>query len=181
MSVQKQVDPETFKNRKEAHSWLVEQGYKISVGKFYQDIKEKGFPVLNPDGSVSKYQVAVYGRDLEGKQAADPSALARSEYIHQKEKAEAEIATMKAERMRREEDEHWLHADTAWSVLAGLVGELRDVIRRNLHDEQLAIVQAAGGDPVRAPEVFEHVDQVISRAFNQISGSALEIKWEGED
>jgi len=174
-------EPETFKSRKEAHSWLVEQGYAVSIGKFYQDIKEKGFPVLNQDKSVSKYQVAVYGRDLEGKQAPDPSALSRSEYTQQKEKAEAEMAVMKAERMRREEDELWLHADKAWSVVAALIGELRDVTRRNLHDEQLAIVQASGGDPVRAPEVFEYVDQVVSRAFNQVAGDSLEINWEGDE
>ena len=61
------------------------------------------------------------------------------------------------------------------------MGDLRDVIRRHLHDEQLRIVQAAGGDPVRAPEVFECVDQVISQAFNQVAGQGLEIKWEGEE
>jgi hypothetical protein len=174
-------EPETFKSRKEAHSWLLEQGYSVSIGKFYQDIKEKGFPVLNPDKTVSKYQVAVYGKGLETQQQPDPSALSRSEYTQQKEKAEAEMAMMKAERMRREEDALWLHADKAWSVVAALIGDLRDVIRRQLHDEQVRIVQSAGGDPVRAPEVFEYVDQVVSRAFNQVAGSGMEIKWEGDE
>ena len=169
---------ETFKNRKEALVWLIEQGYAVSQGKFYGDIKDKGFPVLNQNKTLSKYQVAVYGKNLEVQQQPDPSALSRTEYSQQKEKAEAEIAVMKAERMRRDEDELWLHADKAWSVLAALIGDLRDVIRRQLHDEQYHITLAAGGDPVRAPEVFECVDQVVSTAFNQVAGASLEIKWQ---
>jgi len=175
------AEAETFKSRKEAHDWLVENGYAVSVGKFYQDIKSKGFPVLNPDKSISKYQVAMYGKGLQTDQQPDPSALARSEYAHQKEKADAEIATMKAERMRREEDELWLHADKAWSVVAALFGELREVIRRDLHDAQITITTAAGGDINRAPEVFETADKVIDKAFNRVAGSSLEIRWEGEE
>jgi hypothetical protein len=174
------TEPETFKNRQEAHDWLLANGYQVSIGKFYQDIKRKGFPVINPDKTISKYQVAVYGKNLATDQQPDPSALSRSEYTQQKEKAEAEMAIMKAERMRREEDELWLHAEQAWSAIAGLVGSLRDVIRRHLHDEQVRIVQAAGGDPVRSPEVFEYVDQVIGRAFNEVAGAPLDIQWEEE-
>lgn len=173
------TEAETFKNRKEAHRWLVANGYAVSVGKFYQDIDEKGFPVLNPDKSVSKYQVALYGKDLQTDQQPDPSALSRSEDAHRKEKADADIATMKAERMRREEDELWLHADKAWSVVAALIGELREVIRRDLHDAQLDVTAAAGGDINRAPEVFETMDKVIDKAFNRVAGSSLEIRWEG--
>lgn len=174
------TEAETFKTRKEAHSWLIAQGYSISQGKFYQDIAQKGFPVLNPDKSVSKYQVAVYGKGLEAQQTPDPSALAKTEYSHQKEKAEAEIAVMRAEKMRREEDELWLHADKAWSVVAALIGELREVIRRDLHDAQLDITTAAGGDINRAPEVFERMDRVIDKSFNRVAGAGLEIRWEGE-
>ncbi len=175
------TESEQFKNRKEAHRWLVDNGYAISIGKFYQDIEHKGFPVLNPDKTVSKYQVAVYGRGLETQQQPDPSALSRSEYSQQKEKAEAEIAVMKAERMRREENELWLHADHAWSALAAVVGNLRDVIRRQLHDQQIQITLAAGGEVVRAPEVYECVDQVISAAFNEVAGGGIDVQWEAEE
>lgn len=175
------TESEYFKSRQEAHTWLVDQGYAVSVGKFYQDIKKKGFPVLNADKTVSKYQVAVYGKSLANDQQPDPSALARSEHLHQKEKAEAEMAVMKAERMRREEDALWLHADKAWSVIASLVGDLRDVVRRHLHDAQLDITLAAGGDISRAPEVYEHIDQVVSRAFNEVAGGSIDVQWEAED
>lgn len=175
------TESETFKSRQEAHTWLIDQGYAVSVGKFYQDIKKKGFPVLNADKTVSKYQVAVYGKGLATEQQPDPSALSRSEHAHQKEKAEAEMAVMKAERMRREEDALWLHADQAWSVVAALIGDLRDVIRRQLHDAQVDITLAAGGDPSRAPEVYEHIDGVINKAFNEVAGTSLDIQWQGEE
>lgn len=168
---------EYFKNRKEAHSWLVSEGFKISTGKFYEDIKKNGFPVLSSDGSVSKYQVMVYGRSLEGNQAADPSALDRSEYMHRKDKADAELAEMKAERMRREEDKNWLHAEDAWAVVAGLVGTLRDTVRRYIHSGQVEITLAAGGKATRAPEVFEHIDGVVNKAFNEVAGKKINITF----
>lgn len=171
---------EYFKNRKEAHSWLEENGYKISIGKFYQDIKKLGFPVLNQDGSVSKYQVMVYGKNLEKDQAPDPSALERSEFAHRKEAADAQIAEMKAQRMQREEDAMWLHADQAWSAIASLIGSLRDAIRRELHSDQVGIVQAAGGNIARAPEVFEHIDQVVNSAFNKVAKKGIDVQWEDE-
>ena len=177
MSSAMTVAPETFANRQEAYDWLIAQGYAVSVGKFYQDIKRKGFPALNPDKSVSKYQVAVYGKGLESKQQPDLTALSKTEDTHRKERAEADIAEMKAERMRREEDSYWLHADQAWSVVAALIGSLRDVVRRHLHDAQLEITKAAGGDISLAPEVFEAMDQVIGRAWNEVAGKEIDIAW----
>lgn len=177
MTTKTEPTAEYFKNRKEAHNWLRAEGYKVSQGKFYQDIKANGFPVLNSDGSVSKYQVAVYGRGLEESQAADPSALDRSAYMHRKEKADAELAEMKAERMRREEDKNWLHAEDAWAVVAGLVGTLRDTIRRHLHAGQIEITLAAGGEATRAPEVFEHLETVVNKAFNEVAGQKISINF----
>lgn len=174
-------ESECFASRKEAYEWLVANGYAVSVGKFYQDIKQNGFPVLNSDKSVSKYQVRVYADSLLADQQPDPTALSRSENLHRKEKAEAEIAEMKAERMRREEDAYWLRAEDAWSVLAALIGNLREVIRRHLLDAQTEIAQAAGGDAGRAPEVFELADQIVSHAFNEVSGQKIEIEWNEEN
>lgn len=177
----KKPEAEFFASRKEAHDWLVANGYAVSIGKFYQDIKKQGFPVVNQDKTVSKYQVRVYADSLVADQQPDPSALARSEHLHRREKAEADLAEMKAERMRREEDAYWLRAEDAWSALAGLIGELRDTIRRQLHDAQVALAQAAGGDVARAPELFEAIDQVVSRAYNDMAGRELNIQWGGED
>jgi hypothetical protein len=172
---------EYFKNRKEAHQWLTDNGFKISQGKFYQDCKEKAFPFVNSDGRVSKYQVLEYGRGLQEERTPDLSAIERSEHLHQREKAEAEIAVMKAERMRRDEDSLWLHADVAWSALAVVVGNLRDAIRRSLHAAQIDIVLAGGGEMSRAPEVYEHMESVINQAFNEVAKKGIDVQWQGED
>ena len=169
---------EYFESRKEAHDWLLANGYKVSIGKFYGDIKNNGFPALNSNKTVSKYQVAIYGKSLEEETKADISALERSERLHRKEKAEAEIAEMKAEKMRREEDTIWIHADEAWSALAAVIGNLRDALRRAIHAAQVDIVQAAGGDVFRAPEVYDHIDGVISQAFNEVSKKNIDVTWE---
>lgn len=171
---------EYFRTRKEAHQWLVDNGFKISQGKFYQDCKNNGFPYVNRDASVSKYQVMEYGRGLQEERGPDLSALERSEHLHRKEKADAEIAEIKAERMRREEDSLWLHADVAWSALAVVVGNLRDAIRRSLHRSQVEIVLAAGGEIARAPEVYEHIDGVVNQAFNEAAKHGFEVQWEGD-
>lgn len=170
---------EYFKNRKEAHTWLQEEGFKISIGKFYEDCKQKGFPVVSQDGTVSKYQVSVYGRALTSEQAPDPSALERSEWAHRKEKADAKVAEMKAEKMEREEDALWLHADDAWSAVAAVIGNLRDAIRRSVHTAQVDLVLAAGGDVNRAPELYEHLEQVVNGAFNDVAKKGIEVQWEG--
>ena len=171
---------EYFGNRKEAHQWLIDNGFKISQGKFYQDCKKNGFPYFNRDGRVSKYQVMEYGRGLQEERAPDLSALERSEHLHRKEKADAEIAEMKAERMRREEDGLWLHADVAWSALAVVVGNLRDTIRRSLHRAQVEIVLTAGGEIARAPEVYEQLEGVVNQAFNEAAKQGFEVRWEGD-
>ena len=172
---------EYFDNRREAHEWLIANGFKVSQGKFYQDCKKNAFPVVNKDGSVSKYQVVEYGRGLQEEQKPDLTSIQRSEHLHQKEKAEAEIAVMKAERMRRDEDSLWLHADTAWSALAVLVGNLRDAIRRSLHGAQVDIVLTAGGEISRAPEVYERIEGVVDQAFNEVAKKGIDVQWEGEE
>lgn len=174
-----QIDEEYFKNRKEAHDWLIANNYQVSIGKFYEDIKKKGFPVIKKDKSVSKYQVLVYGQKLQEEQITDPTDLHSSEHSHKKEKADADIAQMKADRMRREEDKLWLHADDAWSALAAVVGKLRDSIRHHINLNSNEIILAAGGDQGRAAEVFETIDEYIDVAFNEVAESEIDVTWEG--
>ncbi len=177
MTKDQNTESEFFKDRKEAHEWLEDNGYKVSQGKFYQDIKKKGFPVLNPDKTVSKFQVLLYGQKLQGGQASDPSALHSSEWAHRKEKADAISAEIKAKKMEREEDELWLHADQAWAAIAALVGSLRQAVRHQSHQISPEVVLAAGGEASRAPEIFELLEAATDKAFNEVAGSKLEISF----
>ena len=165
---------ERFANRKQALNWLNAQGYKISQGKFYQDCAA-GFPPMHTDGSLSRFQVMHYGQQLD---LATRSAATQQDgdTSRRKEAAEAEIAEMKAERMRREEDKEWLHADQAWSVVAALVGSLRETLRHHLHSEAAALVHVAGGGQDRVHEVFEFLEEVVGKAFNEVAGKGVDFE-----
>lgn len=170
---------ERFASRKKALDWLVSQGHKISTGKFYQDCK-KGFPAIADDGSVSKYQVLSYGVALNKKIEPDHDALSSREYDQRKAKADAEMAEMKAKRMDREQDRLWLHADDAWSAMAGIIGNLRDAVRHQLYMSQREAVEIAGGDQDRAQELFEFCDGLIDKAFNEAAGDDVDVVFERE-
>lgn len=163
---------ERFKNRKQALNWLQSQGYKISQGKFYQDC-EAGFPAIHKDGSVSRYQAMQYGQqlDVERRSAPDDGYADRDRDEARKIKAEADIKEMQAETARRELDRDWIHRDEAWAQLAALVGTLRDSIRHHVHVAQAHIIHLAGGDPTRGPEVYEGVEEILARAFNEVLSS----------
>jgi len=167
---------ERYKSRKKALTWLQDNGYKISTGKFYQDCKA-GFPSVGSDGTVSKYQVILYGQQLVSGVVADVPISTRED-DHRKNRADADIAEMKAEKMRREEDKDWLHAEDAWSAMAGLIGTLRDCIRHHIYVKQGEIVLSAAGKQDRSQEVFGFVDEVISQAFNEVAGSAISVQFE---
>lgn len=176
MAATAETSAERFANRKQALNWLNAQGYKISQGKFYQDCAA-GFPPLHTDGSVSRFQVMQYGQQLD---LATRSAAVQQGDEHEriKSQAEAEIAQMKAERMRREEDKEWLHADQAWSVIAALVGTLRETIRHHLHTEMAAVVHVAGGKQDRVHETFELCEELVGRAFNEVAAKPLDFEFE---
>ena len=174
------AESERFKSRKAALDWLTAQGHKVSQGKFYQDCKA-GFPAVASDGSLSKYQVLTYALGLDKKVEPDLSALDAKEFDRRKAQADAEMAEIKAERMRREQDRDWLHAEEAWATVAALVGSLRDAIRHQLFSGQRQVVEVAGGEQERAPEVFELLDEMVSRAFNEVASGSIEITFEGEE
>ena len=168
-----------FVNRKQALNWLQSQGYKVGQDKFYKDCKA-GFPRVHRDKSVSKFEAMQYGQQLDmairGGDGA--SGYDSSNDEARKTKADADMAEMKSERMRREEDKYWLHAEEAWATMAALIGTLRDSIRHHLHEGSREVVHLAGGDQVRSQEVFEGVDQLVSRAFNEVAGNGINVVFE---
>lgn len=174
------IDPERFKNRKQAHVWLQGQGYKISRGKFYQDCKG-GFPAVAKDGSVSKFQTLTYGQKLATTFQAESAVINTGEDDARKTRADADMAEMKAEKMRREQDTQWLHAADAWATVAGLMGTLRDCVRHHLYAGQSDVVLMAGGDQSRSQEVFGLMDEFVDRAFNEVAGKKIEIVFEKDE
>jgi len=159
---------ERFKNRIQAHNWLQSQGYKISRGKFYNDC-EAGFPAVHKDGPVSRFQVLQYGQQLDVERRSiapvDLSAQ-REEAETRKAVADAKKAEIQAEDLQREQDAKWLHRDEAWAQLAALIGSLRDTIRHQFHVGSAHLIHLSGGDPTRAPEVYEGMEEILAKAFN---------------
>ncbi len=171
---------ERFVNRKQALDWLQAQGHKLSRGKFYNDCG-RGNPPVARDGSLSKFQVLLYGQALDKKIEPSPEAYDSREFDLRRSKADAEMAEIKAEKMRREKDSSWLHADQAWATVAGLVGNLRDAIRHQLFTGQRDVVAVAAGDQDRSQEVFELLEELINKAFNETAKKTLDLKFERED
>jgi protein-tyrosine phosphatase len=163
---------ERFINRKQALNWLNAQGYKISQGKFYQDCGA-GFPMIQRDGTVSRYQVMQYGQQLDVSSRSMPLIDLSGE------REELEIRKLRAEVMEKElkarrEDHRWLHKEDAWAAVAALLSTLQDNIRHHLHEGQGVLVHLAGGDPVRESEVFEATVELVGRAFDELAGARLE-------
>ena len=160
---------ERFKNRKQAHNWLTSQGYKVSNGKFYKDCDE-GFPPIHKDGSVSRYQVLQYAQQQDVERRGSAPAGDGEDYDARSVKAKALQEEIKLEKMQREHDAEWLHADAAWSALAALVGAIQDSLRHHFHTGQGQIIHAAGGEPARGPEVYEACEELLGAAFNEVAG-----------
>jgi hypothetical protein len=121
-----------------------------------------------------------YGQqlDLAARSEIMSTEIQSKEYAARKEKADAEIAEMKAERMRREENRYWLHAEEAWSDIAAVLIALRDSIRHHLYTGQREIVHHAAGNQDHSQEVFEATDALVSTAFNEISEQSLAVTFE---
>lgn len=155
-----------FKNRKEALAWLQERG-QISQGKFYGDC-EKGLLTIWPDKTISKYQVMEYAEQAFGQVRQTPAAF---DFTAKKERLELEKLELDIEKRKlenRKEDDKWLHKDEAWAQMAAIVGTLRDALRHQCHVGQAHVIHLAGGDPARGPEVYEGLEEIIARAFNEV-------------
>ena len=165
---------QSYKTRAEAYRKFIQpQGLPVSQSKFYQDAEQ--LQLVKPDKSIDLASLLAYvkselkvdiatGQSLARRTATDD----REDNDNRKAKAEADLKEIQAEEARRKLDEKWLHQDEAWSALAALFGTLRDTLRHHVHQGAPELVHLAGGDPGRAPEVYEGAEAILSRSFNEI-------------
>jgi hypothetical protein len=173
----KEINPDRFRNRKEAVEWLQVQGYKVSTGKFYQDIAGGNKITMHQDGSVSKWDTYQYAvKELSIATGSATGGTLAGEQIR-KIRAEADMKELQFEVATRRKDRYWLHADDAWASVAALIGVLRDAIRHELDSGKSLIIEKAEGDPYRAHEVFEAMEQLISKAFNVAAGQGIDVEF----
>lgn len=158
-----------FKNRKEALGWLQQRG-QISTGKFYQDCQD-GKITIHADKSISKYEVMQYAEKVFGfvRQTAPAHDIEEKKRRLEMEKLEMEV---EAQRLKnRKEDANWLQKEEAWAQMAAVIGTLRDSLRHQAHVGTPVIIHTAAGDPQRGPEVYEAIEELAAKAFNEVVNS----------
>lgn len=169
---------EFFKNRKEAHDWLVVNGYTVSRGKFYQDC-ESGIVTINPDKTVSRFMVLQYGIAWQQK-TVNPAGVdvpGAAEADLRKKIAEADIAERKARKLQREEDNLWLYADDAYAMLAGLVAAMRSAVRHQVYAHRRELVEIVKGDNDFADQLYQEIEGLLDDGFNEVAGKELKGKF----
>lgn len=158
---------ERFKNKLDALRWIQAQGYKVSQGKFYGDCGN-GFPSVHRDGTVSKFQVMEYVQRLDLNRKQNILIL---ELSAEREQLEVEKLRLDVEKRRienRRDDDTWLDKETAWAMIAALIGTLKEALAHHVTSGSDYLVTLAGGHPDRAPEVLEGANELIARAFNEL-------------
>lgn len=165
---------QTYKNRAEAYRLFIKvQNLPVGMTKFYDDCV--ALKLVNPDKSIDLAPLLAYMKDhlkiapSTGQSLTDRSReneIADLEF--RKAKAEADIKEVQAQEAKRKLDEKWLHQEEAWAAIAGLIGTLRDNLRHQFHIGSAELIQLAGGDPLRSPEVYEKSEEIMNRAFNQV-------------
>lgn len=175
-----QEEGEFFQHRKAAWMWLKDQGYKISIGKFYQDIETTGFPVVASDGSLSRYQVQVYGQNLAAKKqrVSTPEELSRFDAQYRYEIAKAENEELKAADAKRALSADWMHRAEALSMIAKALADFKDLLPRLYYDRRLDLVDVVGGDHARASRLQEVLVEVLNQAWRDLCERGLDVEWD---
>lgn len=170
---------EFFKNRKEAFVWLKGEGYPLGQSKFYDDCP--GVIPMNEDKTVSKFLVMQYGEALRRKTGGGgdvSTSVEAAEADLRKKIADASTAEYKAQKLAREEDNLWLHADDAYAMLAGLVAAMRSAVRHQMYSHRRELVEIVKGDPDLADQLYQEAEGLLDDGFNEVAGKGLKGKFE---
>lgn len=161
---------EFFKNRQAALQWLQQRG-QVSRSKFYDDCNA-GLITIQPDKSLSKFEVALYAEKLftATRQAAGSGTLAMQRETDEARKirAEAEIKEMQAEAARREHDGKWQLRREAEDHEIALFKLLQNIFRQRVYLDHTALLLAAGGRASNSPEFITALMTFVDSTFNQL-------------
>ncbi|MFZ7126396.1 MAG: hypothetical protein ACOWWM_09625 [Desulfobacterales bacterium] len=138
-----------LKDRKAALGWLKEQGYKISVGKFYQDCG-KGLCVVGQDGTIRESALIAYSSQYLKRietEGGDSDPL-------QKQKLEVEIRRQlikeQEDQLRLEKEQgKWLLRSDFSRELAARAGVLEQGLKNFLRTRMTDVVGMCGGDQAK--------------------------------
>lgn len=175
--------PQVFKNRVEALRYL--QGKQIAIGqtKFYDDCAK--FGMVQPDKTLRLCDLLAYIEQEFKRGPVQPvrdyAGEERQRQLDDLEMREKTARVLKLEREQRAEDDKWILKDESWAQQAALVGTLRDALRHHFHLGQSRLVHLAGADPARGPELYEGIEEIMSKAFNELVASGrVDVVFDGE-
>lgn len=175
--------PQVFKNRVEAHRYVQGLGIAVAERTFYLDVDRRN--MLQPDKSVLLCDVLAYLREKfdfgAQHQRRDVSAEEKQRVLDELDLREKRARVEKLEREQRAFDDKWMEKEEAWAQQAALVGTLRDALRHHFHLGQSRLVHLAGADPARGPELYEGIEEIIGKAFNEIvAAGRIDVVFESD-
>lgn len=175
---------ERFERQKDALEWLHGHFGRTfpSAGKFSMDCRD-GACVVQLDKSIRLKDLRSYAERLSFNKRAASASASLAERKEELEIRKRELEIDKLEREKRAEDERWMLKEDAWAQMAALVGTLRDALRHHFHLGQNHLMHLAGADPSRGPELYEGVEEIMARSFNEVvrSGRVDVVLEKGEE
>lgn len=166
-----------FKSQKEARNFLIEQGYKVSVGKFSQDSHQ----FTTSKGVILLSELVDYARkELRKTGSLADLAAQREEADTRKAVADADRAEIKRDEERRQLDKSWISREDSDLEVCVWAALTRDSIVARLDKNLPLLIHVCGGQLDRLPEVQAVLDQTISDACNDIANSG-EVNVDIED
>jgi hypothetical protein len=158
MSTPQQV----FKNRKEALTWLRNEGGSVSQGKFYQDCDE--FHLTQPDKTVLLCDLIAYmRRELKTGPTGPAQDLGAEE--HNREMRDLEKRKLRAdveakERANRKEDDRWMEVVAHETQLAAFAGQIEESLQQVTTIKLSELLFIAGGELSKAAEFAHALDRL---------------------
>lgn len=174
------ASPQQFKNRRSAHEFLLRRGHELPYTTFVDACKAGKCPVEADRKTILLSSLIGYIDNHLTKGARGTEALAD-------EKARLEVEELRERVLKRQlenrrEDDRWMLKDEAWAQMAALVGTLRDCLRHHFHLGQTRLTHLAGADPSRGPELYEGIEEILARAFNEMVASRrVDVMFDGEE
>jgi hypothetical protein len=158
--------PPAYKTLKDAHEFLVDQGYKCKKSKIYKD-KDAGKIRLQPDGSVLESEIFAYMSGLKKVRGSGNGGELDNLHI-EKAKAELQKTLTAEERLRfdldKERGKYLLRDDVIREIIlkiAAIEAGVKHLIRINAVD----YIQKVGGHPEKSAMFIELLESELDELW----------------
>lgn len=159
---------QVYKTRAAAFDgFLSAQGLPVSRAKFYEDAKR--LRLVQPDKTVRLGDLLAYVKEELKVEPLTGQSL--EERDHAREKTALELRKLRAEveareRANRREDERWMEVVEHETQMAAFAGRLEEALQQAAALRLPDLVYRCGGDPGRASELAEGLDQLHAAALS---------------